>query len=81
MGLGDVKMLAMIGATLGWMPLLPMLFLASVLGAVTGIAFGALRRGGMQLALPFGVFLGIATLVVVFFGNTLLGWYGTRLLG
>lgn len=80
MGLGDVKMLAMIGAVAGWAPIIPLLFLASILGAVVGLTFGALKRGGMQLALPFGVFLGIATLVVMFFGNTLLEWYGLFLL-
>lgn len=80
MGLGDVKMLAMVGAVVGWEPIIPLLFLASIMGATVGIAFGALKRGGMQLALPFGVFLGIATLVVMFFGPTLLEWYGTILL-
>ena len=60
--------------------IIPLLFLASILGAVVGLTFGALKRGGMQLALPFGVFLGIATLVVMFFGNTLLAWYGLFLL-
>ena len=70
MGLGDVKLMAMIGATLGWEALFPLFLLASVTGAAVGILL-MLRSGkGMaQLALPFGVFLGIAALVMLFFGR------------
>jgi leader peptidase (prepilin peptidase)/N-methyltransferase len=75
MGLGDVKMLAMIGAVLGWRAVFPVLFLASVTGAAFGIAM-AIRAGrNLQYPIPFGVFLGIATLAVLFFGPTLLAWY------
>lgn len=75
MGQGDVKMLAMIGATLGWRAIPGVLLLASVCGAIIGVPF-AIRSGrGMQLPLPFGVFLGIAALVVLFFGPTLSSWY------
>jgi len=69
MGLGDVKMMAMLGATLGWEPLLPLLVIASVSGAVVGIIVAAKSAKGMQVALPFGVFLGLAFLVMLFFGN------------
>jgi leader peptidase (prepilin peptidase)/N-methyltransferase len=69
MGLGDVKMMAMIGAVLGWESLLPVLLLASLTGAVIGIALAIRSHQGMQLALPFGVFLGLATLVLLFFGR------------
>lgn len=76
MGLGDVKMMAMLGAVLGWEPLFPLLLLASITGAVVGL-FVMMRSGadGMQVALPFGVFLGIAFLVVLFFGADLMGLY------
>ena len=75
MGQGDVKMLAMIGATLGWRAIPAVLLLASVSGAIIGVPL-ALRSGrGMQLPLPFGVFLGIAALAVLFFGPTLSSWY------
>lgn len=71
MGLGDVKMMAMLGAVLGWEPLLPLLVLASLTGAIVGI-FVAWKSGqGMQVALPFGVFLGLAFLLMLFFGNQL----------
>jgi leader peptidase (prepilin peptidase)/N-methyltransferase len=80
MGLGDVKMMAMLGAVTGWEPILPILLIASITGAVIGIAFAARSEHGMQLALPFGVFLGIAALVVLFFGPTLSQWYLALLL-
>lgn len=75
MGQGDVKMLAMIGAVLGWRAIPGVLLLASVAGAAIGVPL-ALRSGrGMQLPLPFGVFLGLAFLAVLFFGPTLSSWY------
>ena len=75
MGQGDVKMLAMIGAVLGWRAIPAVLLLASISGTLVGVPL-ALRSGrGMQLPLPFGVFLGIAFLAVLFFGPTLSAWY------
>jgi leader peptidase (prepilin peptidase)/N-methyltransferase len=75
MGLGDVKMLAMIGAVTGWESVFPVLVLASTAGAVIGIAVAAKSSKGMQVALPFGVFLGIATLAMIFFGPQITGLY------
>ncbi len=80
MGLGDVKMIAMLGAILGWEPLFPLLVIASVIGAVIGLAVAANSERGMQAAVPFGVFLGIAALVMLFFGPTLWSWYLALLL-
>ncbi len=81
MGLGDVKMMAMLGAVLGWEPLFPLLLLASVTGALVGIVVMVKTRDGMQqIALPFGVFLGIAFLVVLFFGTELMDLYVRMLL-
>lgn len=75
MGQGDVKMLAMIGAILGWRSVPGVLLVASITGALIGIP-AAMRSGrGMQLAIPFGVFLGFAMLIVMFFGQALAGWY------
>ena len=81
MGLGDVKMMAMLGAVLGWEPLLPLLVLASLSGALVGVVVAIKSDKGMQVALPFGVFLGIAFLAVLFFGNELLAvWTGLLLI-
>ena len=75
MGLGDVKMMAMLGAVVGWEPLFGLLVIASVAGAIVG-GFVAWRSGeGMRAALPFGVFLGLAALAIIFFGPTLWSCY------
>jgi leader peptidase (prepilin peptidase) / N-methyltransferase len=71
MGLGDVKMLAMIGAVMGAEALLPVLLIASISGAVCAIPLALRHAKGMQLAIPFGVFLGFGALAVLFFGSTL----------
>ena len=75
MGMGDVKMLAMIGAFLGWPSMLITLLLASVLGSVVGVAMVLLNRGGMQSALPFGSFLAVSALISTCVGQPLLHWY------
>jgi leader peptidase (prepilin peptidase)/N-methyltransferase len=75
MGLGDVKMLAMIGAVTGWRAVPGVLLLASVMGALIGVLV-AMRSGlGMRTPVPFGVFLGLAALAIVFFGPTLWSCY------
>jgi leader peptidase (prepilin peptidase) / N-methyltransferase len=71
MGLGDVKMMAMLGAVLGWQALFPLILLASVSGAVIGIVVARRSAKGMKAELPFGVFLGVAALVLLFFGHTI----------
>lgn len=80
MGAGDVKMLAMIGAVVGWRPLLPLLFLASFAGAVLGLILAARSSRGLQLAIPFGVFLGLAALAMIFAGNLMAEFYQRLLL-
>ena len=75
MGLGDVKMMAMLGAVLGWEPLLPLLLIASIGGAIVGIFVAARSEHGMKVAIPFGVFLGFAFLVEMFYGQALGEWY------
>lgn len=81
MGLGDVKLLAMIGAFLGWKGMLLTLGLGSAAGAVVGIGLIAAKRGGRNTELPFGTFLCAATLVVLFWGEWIirrLGWVPLR---
>ena len=75
MGMGDVKMLAMIGAFLGWRAVLLTLVLASFAGAVIGIALMASRREGLKYALPFGTFLAIGAFVAMLAGDAILNWY------
>jgi leader peptidase (prepilin peptidase)/N-methyltransferase len=75
MGLGDVKMAGMIVAFLGVRQVWLVLFLASVGGAVVGIALAATRRRSMQSRLAFGTFLAVAAFVASLFGDRLLTWY------
>jgi leader peptidase (prepilin peptidase)/N-methyltransferase len=75
MGGGDVKMLAMIGAFLGWELTIVTLVLSSVLGSITGIAVLALGRGDMKSALPYGTFLAVGALVASLVGADILNWY------
>jgi leader peptidase (prepilin peptidase)/N-methyltransferase len=75
LGMGDVKMLAMIGAFLGWQLTLVTLMLASLSGSIIGIALMASGRRGMQAALPFGTFLAVGALVAAVYGDALVGWY------
>ncbi len=77
MGLGDTKLLAMIGAFLGWRGALLTLGLAATAGAAVGIALIAAGRGRRDTELPFGTFLAGAAAVVLFAGPALLlalGW-------
>jgi leader peptidase (prepilin peptidase)/N-methyltransferase len=77
LGMGDVKMLAMIGAFLGWQLALVTLMLASFGGAVLGVALLASRRGTMQAALPFGTFLAVGAAIAAVVGDSLVTWYLT----
>jgi leader peptidase (prepilin peptidase) / N-methyltransferase len=74
LGMGDVKMLAMIGAFIGWPLMLLSLILASLTGSLVGLGFIAAGRGA-RYALPFGTFLAVGALVAVVSGDTLLAWY------
>lgn len=75
MGLGDVKMLAMIGAFLGWPQVPVVLFLSSLSGAVVGIALAASGRRSLQARLPFGTFLAVAAFIASLIGQPLVAWY------
>jgi leader peptidase (prepilin peptidase)/N-methyltransferase len=75
LGMGDVKMLAMIGAFLGWQLTLMTLMLGSVAGSIVGLAIIALRRGDMKYALPFGTFLAMGAALAATIGPGMLDWY------
>jgi len=75
LGMGDVKMLAMIGAFIGWKLTLVALMFASVTGTIVGLGLIATRRGTMKYALPFGTFLAIGAAVSATIGPHLLDWY------
>lgn len=75
MGLGDVKMLAMVGAFLGWKGVLVTLLLASLAGSLVGLGLIAFGRGGMKSRLPFGVFLALGAGVALFWGRAMVDAY------
>lgn len=75
MGMGDVKMLAMVGAFLGWRAVLLTLVLSSFAGAVIGVLIIAWHRGDLRYALPFGTFLALGTMIAMLVGEDLLAWY------
>ena len=77
MGFGDVKMLAMIGAFLGWKLMLLTLVLSSAIGSVVGVGMIALKRGDMKYALPFGTFLAIGALIAAAVGDRIVNWYSS----
>jgi leader peptidase (prepilin peptidase)/N-methyltransferase len=77
LGMGDVKMLAMIGAFLGWQLTLVTLVLSSFAGSIVGVAMIAASRGSLKYALPFGTFLSMGAFLAAAFGERLLAWYLT----
>jgi len=75
MGLGDVKMMAAVGAFLGLKRTLMTILAGSLLGSVIGICLIAITKKGRDYELPFGTFLGAGALLVLFFGTPALLWY------
>jgi leader peptidase (prepilin peptidase)/N-methyltransferase len=75
LGMGDVKMLAMVGAFIGWKLTLVTLVMASLSGSLIGLALIVTRRGTLKYALPFGTFLALGAAVAATVGPGLLDWY------
>jgi leader peptidase (prepilin peptidase) / N-methyltransferase len=75
MGGGDIKLLAMIGAFLGWTSIPFTLFFASFAGSVIGLGFMIGKGVGRRFALPFAPFLCLGALLYLFFGNVLMELY------
>jgi len=74
LGLGDLKMMAMVGSFLGWRGVLLTAFLGSLSGVVIFVPLLLLKR---RSPVPFGVFLAIGSVVTVVAGDQLLGWYAS----
>jgi leader peptidase (prepilin peptidase)/N-methyltransferase len=75
MGLGDVKMMLMVGVYLGWQLTVLTIFLASLLGSLIGVTLMIARGRTMKMKIPFGVFLGPAALIALFVGQQFIAWY------
>jgi leader peptidase (prepilin peptidase)/N-methyltransferase len=79
MGLGDVKMMFMVGAYLGWRLTILTIFMGVLSGSIIG-TFLMLRQEqrNMQMLLPFGVFLGIGAIAAMLFGVPIVEWYAKQ---
>ena len=76
MGLGDVKMMFMVGAYLGWRLTILNIFLGALSGSLIGIVITLYEgRRDLQRLLPYGVYLGIGAIVALFFGSQIINWY------
>ena len=75
MGMGDVKLIAMIGAFLGWQSILPIVFVASLIGSLIGIPLMCLKKADGKLAIPFGPFLSAASVIYLFWWYDIFSWY------
>ncbi len=75
MGGGDIKLLAMIGAFLGWQAIPVVIFLSAVTGSIVGIAALAFRGANRHTAIPYGPFLAGGAMAYLFWGKNIVGWY------
>jgi leader peptidase (prepilin peptidase)/N-methyltransferase len=75
MGGGDIKLIAMIGAFLGWQAVLLTTLLASVGGALVGGMMMLIQGKGRKYAVPFGPFLSLAAIVSLLWGGDMINWY------
>jgi leader peptidase (prepilin peptidase)/N-methyltransferase len=75
LGGGDIKLLAMIGALIGWKGVLFTIFVASVVGSLAGFAVMIQTRSSLKLAIPFGPFLSLGAMAYVLLGSELTDWY------
>jgi leader peptidase (prepilin peptidase) / N-methyltransferase len=80
MGFGDVKLMGMIGAFMGWKFALLTIFFGSLVGAVLGSAYIYTLGKGKAYELPFGTFLGLGAIAVNLWGVQLMGWYLSQIL-
>lgn len=75
MGGGDIKLLAMMGAFLGWKAILFIIFVSSLVGSVAGVSIMLLQKKDGKLAIPFGPYLAFGAILYIFYGRSLIRWY------
>jgi leader peptidase (prepilin peptidase)/N-methyltransferase len=75
MGGGDVKLLAMIGAFLGWKAVILTILSSSLIGSIAGILIMVLKGKTFRYAIPFGPFLSLGAVIALFYGESLIRWY------
>jgi leader peptidase (prepilin peptidase)/N-methyltransferase len=75
MGGGDIKLLAMMGAFLGWKAVPFIIFSSSLAGSLVGVSIMLLQKKDTKLAIPFGPYLAFGALLYIFYGQPLIRWY------
>ena len=76
MGFGDVKMMLAVGALLGWQLVLLSIFLGALIGALAGVLVIAKQtEKNFQTQIPFGIFLGIGSVIALLLGEQMIRWY------
>lgn len=75
MGGGDIKMMAMIGAFLGWKSVLLTTFIGSLVGSIFGIFLMIFKKTGRKAKIAFGPFLALGAIITLFKGKEILYWY------
>jgi leader peptidase (prepilin peptidase)/N-methyltransferase len=75
MGGGDIKLLAMMGAFLGWKSIPFIVFSSSLVGSVIGITIMLIQKKDSKLAIPFGPYLAFGAVLYIFYGRQLINWY------
>jgi leader peptidase (prepilin peptidase)/N-methyltransferase len=75
MGGGDIKLLAMIGAFLGWRAVPVTLLIGSLSGTVVGLSLILFQRQDSRTPIPFGPFLALGAACALFYGDALIAWY------
>ena len=75
MGGGDIKLLAMIGAFLGWSSTVFIILISSLLGSIVGVAIMVAKGADSKYAIPFGPFLSMGAVIYLFFGREIIRWY------
>lgn len=75
MGGGDIKLLAMIGAFLGWTSTVFTIVVSSLIGSIVGVALMVAKGADSKYAIPFGPFLSMGAVIYLFFGREIIRWY------
>jgi len=75
MGGGDIKLLAMIGAFLGWKAVILAILLSSLVGSIVGIVIMVFKGKNFKYAIPFGPFLSFGAVMALFYQNEIISWY------
>lgn len=75
MGGGDIKLMAMVGAFMGWKAVLLTTFIGSLTGSIVGIFLMVFKGKGRKAKIPFGPFLALGAVTSLFFGEAIITWY------